>query len=540
MSHIVVITMTILLSLFLLVVLFSVHAANFHKGLRGLSCVNDYVNNISCTWESSAATLHADCWVLGEQSTFIGRKLGVKEKMIESCKLKRHINFTRGCNLVFEKKKFSYYNVMPYIRVECNGTMMETITDYKPVEHIKMHAPGVPNVNSTANETIISWRPGSLPSNYLKTLSFQTQIKQKHQTWNEAIILPTLQRELCILAGKLKGHCEVRVRVKPILSDKNSNSHWSNWSPTTSWTNEVETSQNRERLLSTTQLIILGVILGVILGLITVTVCLYRSCASRGLLKGKPLPNPSKYFHTLHSVHGGNLKNWLNPLTVSEAFFTAQPRDPISPLEMCESWDVAPPPSSTSALLHCSTHPSATSGSSGVVDNSSSSCFSNMGYFISSSSGNSSVRTDPNPAYFTYREDFHNHLLLNLCSAPDTFPNYESLKKEPQSPDSGFGFGKEDEEFVEDEEVFDDHPPLLTLPLHLPLWMCSPFAATTPPSPTLISPESQQEDVPAAGDGGSWPSAGSMSRSSSMPVEPCRTGYMTLKELQTTFSNKSI
>ncbi|KAK5885302.1 hypothetical protein CesoFtcFv8_019026 [Champsocephalus esox] len=161
-----------------------------------------------------------------------------------------------------------------------------------------------------------------------------------------------------------------------------------------------------------------------------------------------------------------------------------------------------------------------------------------MGYFISSTSGNSSVRTDRNPAYFTYREDVHNHLLLNLCSEPDTFPNYESLKKEPQSPDSGFGFGKEDEEFVEDEEVFDDHPPLLTLPLHLPLWMCSPFAATTPPSPTLISPESQPEDVPAAG--GSWPSAGSMSRSSSMPVEPSRTGYMTLKELQTTFSNKSI
>ncbi|KAF3846712.1 hypothetical protein F7725_003790, partial [Dissostichus mawsoni] len=419
--------------------------------------------------------------------------------------MKQHINFTRGCSLVFENKKFNSYNTMPYIRVECNGTMMENIEGYKPVEHIKMHPPGVPNVSSTANETSISWRPGSLPSMFLKTLSFQTQIKQKHQTWNEGNILSTKERELSIPAGKLKGHCEVRVRVKPILHN-NLNSHWSNWSPTTSWTNKVETSQNRERLLSPTQLIIFGVILGVILGLITVTVFLYRSCVSRGLLKGKPLPNPSKYFHTLHSVHGGNLK-------------------------MCESWDV-PPPSSTSALLHCSTHPSTISGSSGVVDNSSSSsssCFSNMGYFISSSSGNSSVRTDPNPAYFTYREDFHNHLHFNLCSALDTFPNYDSLKKEPQSPDSGFGFGKEDEdssedkEFVEDEEVFDDHPPLLTLPLHLPLWMCTPFAATTPPSPTLISPESQQEDVPAAGDGGSWPSAGSVSRSSSMPVEPCRT-----------------
>ncbi|KAK1876978.1 Interleukin-2 receptor subunit beta [Dissostichus eleginoides] len=293
--------MTILLSLFLLVVLFSVHAANFHKGLRGLSCVNDYVNNISCTWESSAATPHADCWIFGEQSTWIGQILGVKEKIIRSCKLKQHINFTRGCSLVFENKKFNSYNTMPFIRVECNGTMMENIKNYKPVQHIKMHPPGVPNVSSTANETSISWRPGSLPSMLLKTLSFQTQIKQKHQTWNEGNILSTKERELSIPAGKLKGHCEVRVRVKPIL-DKNLNSHWSNWSPTTSWTNKVETSQNRERLLSPTQLIIFGVILGVILGLITVTVFLYRSCVSRGLLKVKPLPNPSKYFHTLHSL----------------------------------------------------------------------------------------------------------------------------------------------------------------------------------------------------------------------------------------------
>ncbi|XP_063759295.1 interleukin-2 receptor subunit beta isoform X2 [Eleginops maclovinus] len=448
---------------------------------------------------------------------------------------------------------------MAYIRVECNGTLMENITNYSPSGHIKMHHPGAPNVSSTANETSISWRPGSPPSTFLKSFNFEIQIKQKHKTWNEAIILFTTVREERIPAGKLKGHCEVRVRVKPVWSNKpvGYKSHWSNWSPTTSWmvaTNVVETSENEARLLNQTKLIMRGLILGFFLGLIILAMVVYRSCASRGLLKGKPVPNPSKYFHSLQSVHGGNLKNWLNPPSVSESFFTAQPLDPISPLEVCESWDVvastSPSCSSTSALLHCSSHPLAGSGSCGVVDkssSSSSSSFSNMGYFVSSSSGSSSVRTAPNPAYFTYTEDFHNRLHLTLFPAPETSPNYESLKEEPQSPDSGFSFGKEDEdstedqEFVEEDELFDYPPPLLTLPLHLPLWMCPNFAATTQPSPTPISPENQQQvDEPAAGDDGSWPTAGAMSRSSSMPVEPCRTGYMTLKELQTTFSNKSI
>lgn len=183
-----------------------------------------------------------------------------------------------------------------------------------------------------------------------------------------------------------------------------------------------------------------------------------------------------------------------------------------------------------------------------------------MGYFMSSSSS-SSARTDPSPAYFTYQDDFHNlhnshNLHLSLCPSFTTSPTYESLKKEPQSPDSGFGIGKEDEEDKEDKKVVDvkgddisdDHQtsPVLVLPLHLPSWMCppsSPPPAPNAPSLTQVSSDNQQVDTPVAAVSSSyaaWPLARSMSRSSSMPVESCKTGYLTLKELQTTFSNKSI
>lgn len=200
----------------------------------------------------------------------------------------------------------------------------------------------------------------------------------------------------------------------------------------------------------------------------------------------------------------------------------------------------------------------AASDINGLPDNSSSSsssCFSNMGYFLSSSSSGS-AQADPSPAYFTYHDDFHN--LRNSPNlhlfCPPTFVTYESLKREPQSPDSGFGIAEEDEEEKEDKRVVDveedevsdnqQTSPLLILPLHPPSQICPPsFPPPSPPSLIQVSSDGQQVDTPVAAASGSyaaWPLTGSMPRSSSMPVEPCRTGYLTLKELQTTFSNKSI
>ncbi|XP_034396097.1 interleukin-2 receptor subunit beta [Cyclopterus lumpus] len=550
--------MEIRVSLFVLVVLCSVLAEHSHKDLRGLSCVNDFVNNVSCSWEHSAVAPGADCRIFCMKKTWVLTDSKMLQKTItRSCKLKQHRNSTSGCSFVFENEEFNPYQDTLYIRVECNGTMVENLTNYSAYHHIKMHPPGVPNVSSTANETRISWSRGNPSSDYLTSLHFQVQIKQKNKWWNRSSTLSTPEQELSVPAGQLQGLCQVRVRVKPGVQG----SHWSNWGPITSFlgATDVATPSRGQELLGQTSLVMRGVMFS--LGVVIVTLVLYRSCAIRRFLKGNPVPNPSKYFHTLHSVHGGNLKKWLNPPSASEPFFTPQQCDSISPVDICESCDVVPSTSpssgSTTALLHSGSHPSAGSDTSGVVDNSSSSsssssCFSNMGYFMSSSSG-SSARTDPNSAYFTYREDFNSlNLRLSLRPSLDTFLTYESLKREPQSPDSGFGIGREDEDksvaIVEEDEVSDDDPgpPLLILSLHRPSQMCPTSSAPPPPNTptlTLISSDSQRVEVPVAAAGGSYavrPLAGAMYRSSSMPVEPCKTGYLTLKELQATFSNKSI
>lgn len=260
---------------------------------------------------------------------------------------------------------------------------------------------------------------------------------------------------------------------------------------------------------------------------------------------------------------------WLNPLPASESFFTAVPCDHISPVQLCESksFDVAPSTSpscsSTSTLLHYKASPSSGSDTSGVVEHyssSSSSSFSNIGYFLSSSSG-VSARTNPNPAYFIYQDDFHtwhdsHNLPTSLCGPFATTRCYEGLKLEPQSPDSGFGVEKEDEEekIEEGEEYRNDcqTSPLIILSLNVPNKLCAPSSppvpslSPPPPPSSAVSLDNPSVETPAADAGGAtyaaWPMAGSMARSSSMNVEPSKskTGYLTLKELQTTFSNKSI
>ncbi|XP_060921855.1 interleukin-2 receptor subunit beta [Labrus mixtus] len=548
--------MELVLSSLVLVVLFPVDAAHSHANVsQGLSCVNDLVNNVSCTWHGSPPAAGVDCWISGEKIVRIRRLLS---KQIQRCHMKQHGNSPPGCSFVFENEEFNCYKTMPYIRMECDDALVGNLTDYDPCNHVQMHPLGVLNVSRSANETLISWSLASPHSIFLTLLDFQVQIKHKHQAWKEARTLSTQTQELRIPTGQLTGHCQARGRVKPIDWYK---SHWSNWSPTTSWleaTDKETTPHDQDGLL--TSLVTWGVV-GSLVFLLVAMLVVYRCCLRRGLQEVKLVPNPSKYFHTLYSVHGGNLKKWMNPLSASESFFTAQPREHISPVELCESWDVvsstSPSSTSTSALLHFKS--SAGSDTSGVSENttsaSSSSCFFNMGYFISSSSG-SSAQNDPSPAYFTYRDDLHNlhnsHALhLSLCPSFDISPAYESLKREPQSPDSGFCIGKEDEEDIEDNKFAcvkrKEVSPLLMLPLRLPTPMFPPSSRQPPPdAPSLVqvAPDSAQVEAPGEAAPGcsyaAWPLAGAMCRSSSMPVETCKTGYLTLKELQTTFSNKSI
>ncbi|XP_012777144.1 interleukin-2 receptor subunit beta isoform X1 [Maylandia zebra] len=554
MSHTTFAAMEVLLCSHLLIVIISVHAAHSHRLSHGLSCANDFYNNVSCTLNSSAVGPGADCWLSGVMTIWTH---GSPALYIQKCKLEQHENSLFGCSIVFENKTLNPFKRLNF-SVNCNGVLVEALINYRPVDCIIMNPPSAPNVSINGTDLYITWSPGEKILPYLSALYFHIQTKTSDQDWTEARDFKTPDKELRLALSELKGHGDVRVRVKTEKSGYNG--HWSHWSPASSW--KVNSSDNLGNNTNSVNVCLLSVsegfslsslvkmgLFGTVCFIIVVVLVVYKRCNTRGLLEGKAVPNPSKYFQSLHSVHEGNLKKWLNPLSVSESFFTAQPIDQISPVEVCEDFDVvpstSPSSSSSSALLHFQN-----SDTSGIVNNSaSSSIFSNRSYFTSSSSGGFAC-IDPTPAYFTYHDDFHPSFCPSLCG----FPTYESLKREPQSPDSGFGIeleaDNEEERYMEGGEQFllDDHNiPFLILPVRFPPHTCPAFSPPTPPS-LLVEPQmssdSHQEDTPmtAASDDSSsaWLVPGAMCRSSSMPMEPGKTGYLTLKELQATFSNKSI
>ncbi|TNN40955.1 hypothetical protein EYF80_048865 [Liparis tanakae] len=124
-------------SLSVLAVLCSVLAEHSHQGRRGLSCVNDFINNVSCTWQRSAAVAPgADCQVLCTKKAWDTRDFKVmKINVTESCELKRHHNATSGCSCVFRNEEFNPFSDLPCIRVECSGALMEQLTHYTPYHH---------------------------------------------------------------------------------------------------------------------------------------------------------------------------------------------------------------------------------------------------------------------------------------------------------------------------------------------------------------------------------------------------------------------
>ncbi|XP_024128320.1 interleukin-2 receptor subunit beta isoform X2 [Oryzias melastigma] len=524
----------------LLMVLLLIHATRSQNSPHGLQCTNDYVNNVSCVWSHSGE----DCWILGVKKIW---DQGNSQLLIQRCKIRKWENSPPGCSFVFEDQLFSGSEVLPRISVKCNDTFVENLTDYKLSHHIKMQRPSAPNVSSSANGTRVWWRlEGRISFMFRSRFKFELQRKKSSESWEKAETNTVTEKEL--LLPDLSGPWQLRVRVLPF---KRKTSQWSDWSPTTSWMGGTETEDTVLKALPEPNaqglwqdqvfLIVTGATLS---SFLIISLILAFCRRKRSVLKVKPVPNPSKYFNTLHSVHKGDLKKWLNPLSLSEAIFTAPLCDLISPVEVCEDWVELPSSSSSSTrgLLSNQSCRSLGSNASGFAYHSSSlSNYCNMGYFMSNSS-NASAGTDPNAAYFTFPDNFRPQPFLASASS------YESLTKEPNSPDSGIGFIKESEDtnrrHVEVKE--DDCSPFLLFVQHpSPRIFTSsmPPALPHPDPATQTSSQSLQEEVAeaSAGGGAAAPLAsGSVCRSSSMPVETCRSGYLTLKELQATFSNKSI
>uniref|UniRef100_A0A672M1T0 Interleukin-2 receptor subunit beta-like n=1 Tax=Sinocyclocheilus grahami TaxID=75366 RepID=A0A672M1T0_SINGR len=466
----------------------------------GLTCVNDYVNNISCVW-----------W-----------------------------NFTDFSD---QRCIFFFLNQF-WLNVTCNGYVI-TKLHYQPSRHIKTQPPDMPTVSGDK----ITWSKGSNFPEAIKLYDFQLQFKALHTSWEVSKQNVTQENDVLLDHNKLTvgEEYQARVRVKPVepINDGYFRGEWSEWSPAASWRSEigkppVKSGDDVSPPVPDNMRIVL--IIGVHILLVLAGLCLviYKAKKSKRSIQpnNQHVPDPSKYFQPLHTVHGGNFRNSVGP------FLTPQSCDDISPVEVSDFWDVSlmdpEAQMSAAAFVHSNQVDSGLENSG--TSHASSSVFSNMGYFYSKSN-RGSLYLESCPVYFSYHPEEATSSTGSSYNCVQT-PSYQT--DQPMSPDSGFGMPGE--EHCEDDQGDEDSSgaetcaaegqALISFIMSLsqgshnavrPAESLAPVAVITPRSEPVRAPSCNSSSEPAEG---------AVIRPSSM-IEPCGSGYLTLKEMQK-YSNKSI
>ncbi|KAJ8386117.1 hypothetical protein AAFF_G00177110 [Aldrovandia affinis] len=412
-----------------LLLLLSVQALPSHA-LQGLICVNDYIKNISCNWNSSGIRPEEHCVLQDKERHGHGCDLQPMEGLEHNL---------RSCQLAFNEEFSYYYKVN--INVVCGTTLVASLKDYRPAFNVQMHPPGKP-VIARLN---ISWSLGHPHSDVIDYV-FELQYKLSDQLWQDAVALDLMVKQMSVELTKDRleegRSYQARVRVKPPVRQGNSiavKGEWSNWSPIASWTTPGKG---------------LGSQLWITLGLVAAVTVLLLLITCRGgwayKLKFSHVPNPSTYFEALNSVHGGDFKKWLSPLFVPESYDVTPHFEDISPVEVFKANNIT--------TLLFKEHPK--DPSEQWDSSAGSSCFNNMGYFYSDYPG--SYEIEVCPVYFSYgtgegrsQEEGggEGERLEDIpLQANSTYEQLGDLQGESQHPDPGCGKGNEDQETEKEEE----------------------------------------------------------------------------------------
>ncbi|KAK7174389.1 hypothetical protein R3I93_001564 [Phoxinus phoxinus] len=501
-----------------------------------LSCVSDYLTKISCVWRSSTNYSDQPCELIGIKDN----------KRCELVPLSSQLHSTRSCFITYEKKLFFFINKF-WLSVTCNGSVRTTL-HFHPGRHIKTQPPDKPTV-SWDN---ITWSKGSNFPQDIKEYEFQLQFKATNTSWEMARHRNISHESYVLLDHHLLTvgeEYQARVRVKPVepINRGYFRGEWSHWSPAVSWRSEIgkplvkpgdESSPVPDYMR-----VVLIIGFHVLLVLSGLSLVIYKIKKSNRLLKPnhQHVPDPSRYFQPLHTVHGGNFRNWLGCQNSNGPFLTPQSCDDISPVEISDIWDLSllSAEMSTAALDRSNQMDSGLENSG--TSHASSSGFSNIGYFYSKSLSGS-LHLESCPVYFTYRtEEGTSSTLLSPGSSYDCLQTPSYQMEQPMSPDSGFGIPgeqncEEDQDDADQDAAAEGHALVsFIMSLQGSLGAVRPAESFAPVS--IITPWSEPVRAPSCSSP-SERAEGAVVRPSSM-VEPSGSGYLTLKEMQK-YSNKSI
>ncbi|XP_041943449.1 interleukin-2 receptor subunit beta [Alosa sapidissima] len=521
-----------------------------------LSCLNDYLGNVSCVWNclNKSEKVKDQC-ILWAKTTKRG-----KESV--SCELMSlgQDHCYKGCHLQFNNKDYSVTHIAA-LEVKCKGKV-EKSSNYTFSKNIKLRPPDIPSV-ARGN---LSWSPGPKKPRTMEKFIFERQFKKADEPWEAARVRNhTETTEQLGPLLHLGVRYQARVRVMPFITAERSSYRgtWSDWGPVLTWTSDVGDplpTPPLQRLPLPVKKI--SLLCGGLCLVVAMTLCCNKkvrtlSCCNRFKMKSQHIPDPSRYFQPLHTVHGGDFQKWLSPMFGPESFAATQPPDSISPVEVTPMLYTEP------YLAPGAFMPLGGKSGEDYIGSGQSSCYSNMGYFYSESQPGL-LHIESCPIYFTYPPEAGGNM-PKADTSGTSGTSYERLEQiqqfhfseapdlhnpqgEQLSPDSGFGVevseegGMNEEEEEEWKRQKEEHSFTARLQsLGIPIPIQAPLSSPLRP-PELMSTIMECEDTAPVTSCNYTPSPpeASLARSASMVIQPCGSGYLTVKEMQNTYSNKSI
>ncbi|XP_072889360.1 interleukin-2 receptor subunit beta-like [Hemitrygon akajei] len=355
---------------------------------KKLKCLVDYEKLMTCCWSQNVSQGSSRCEVRVDE--FKGNWKGFPK----NCS--RENAQERSCTISFKyfaaAQKFN-------ITLLCNkdGLMKEAakIHAFIPKDNVQLQPPFNLNVvNNTDTMIKLSWETKHEDLFHDK-MEFEIRYKLETEPWKNAKRYPIQQneREIQIGLSSLKADssyvAQIRVRI---LDTKNYKSIWSKWSQTLKW----KTQESKPAAAKFSGDLWIALSLSGIL--FTIAILLIGQLCMRRSRKKPPrwlsIPDPGKFFYELNSTYGGNFQKWIGTKFPASFSSTEELGTEISSVEISEIKD--------SQSFIKQNFMSDSSGFRSISDSSISS-FANQGYFWCNYP--SSYEAYPCKVYFSYNRD---------------------------------------------------------------------------------------------------------------------------------------
>ncbi|XP_043824317.1 interleukin-2 receptor subunit beta [Dromiciops gliroides] len=335
------------------------------KDSSQLSCFYNSRANISCTWSPDPALKTERCRIYSKS------KLRTQNR---SCELLCVRPTLCTCDLILggiNSQSLTVADVL-VMTVSCliGEKRMVMEDEFIPFQNIRLMAPSDLCLIQQEEHTYkVSWEV-PVCSHYLNgSLMFEARYQVQGSSWEKATVLPIKQDQRWISIENLAPDTtyEFQVRGKP--KKDGTLAVWSPWSQSLIFQTKPQ--------VSTFKMFHLIMSLCGIVGIFLVILLVPKQYPQKWLKKVLKchIPDPSKFFSSLSTEHGGDFQKWLSSPFPTASFTTSILAPEISPLEVMQKEDL-----NLGLLLSKELVPAYRS--SDTSGQSLSSCFTNQGYFF--------------------------------------------------------------------------------------------------------------------------------------------------------------